>query len=126
MAKIIIEYDTNEPIESVVETLQRLATVQTMAQIEAGVAKTFHDRIETMSKQIIELNTPKPKGRGLHGKWSRKFEACVKCGQADSPHASKGRCLRCYQKQTKAENTKTIIPLSVPGEHLNFGKPKTK
>lgn len=124
MAKITIEYDTNEPVEGLVQTLQKLAVVQTMADIEGVVAAKFHDRIEAMGKQIEELNRPKPKGRGLHGKWSRKFDACVKCGQSDSPHASKGRCLRCYAKMQKAANTKTIIPLNVPGQHLNFEKPK--
>lgn len=28
--------------------------------------------------------------------WCRRFDACVKCGTTESPHASKGRCVQCY------------------------------
>lgn len=32
------------------------------------------------------------------GIWALEHDKCVSCGQVDSPHKSKGRCVRCYDR----------------------------
>ena len=34
--------------------------------------------------------------------WCRKHASCVVCGKTDKPHASRGRCTRCYWSEIKA------------------------
>lgn len=122
MSRIILEFDHSE-IDQVIGDLQKLATVQTMAEIEATVAKRFTDRIDAMKEQIADLEKPKPKLGGGGKRWSRKYDECIKCHQADSPHASKGRCGRCYQREIFAKNSKTIIPLQVRSDGVD-SRPK--
>ena len=116
MSKIIMEF-THEEIDQAITDLQRLATVQTMAQIEERVAIQFSDKITELTQKVEELNNPKPKAKGK--RWSRKYDACIKCGQSDAPHASKGLCTRCYQKKLHGEKSKTIIPLHVRSEGVD-------
>jgi uncharacterized paraquat-inducible protein A len=40
----------------------------------------------------------KPTSKLPPGRWSRKYEACIRCGKTDTRHASKGACWRCYQR----------------------------
>jgi hypothetical protein len=45
---------------------------------------------------------PPASGRGLaSGQWSRRFDRCVLCGRTDSPHASRGRCRRCWDRERR-------------------------
>lgn len=117
MSKIILEF-SHEEIDQVIADLQKLATVQTMAEVEATVAKRFTDRIEAMRAQIEDLEKPKPK-LGGGKRWSRKFDECIKCHQADSPHASKGLCARCYQRVLKGKNSKVAVPLQVRSDGVD-------
>ena len=36
--------------------------------------------------------------RKLHGKWSKRFDFCVKCGGVQRKHRGFGLCRRCYKK----------------------------
>lgn len=117
MSRIILEF-SHEEVDQVIADLQKLATVQTMAEIEATVAKRFTDRIDAMKAQIEDLE--KPKSKIVGGKrWSRKYDECIKCHQADSPHASKGLCGRCYQRKKWGENHKTVVPLQVRSDGVD-------
>lgn len=40
---------------------------------------------------------PKPYAT-KEGAWSLKYDSCVLCGQVDTPHKSKGKCRRCYNR----------------------------
>ena len=37
------------------------------------------------------------------GKWSKNYDACVKCGKTDAKHAGQGMCLRCYSSWRAAK-----------------------
>lgn len=39
------------------------------------------------------------------GQWSRRYERCVRCGQTDAPHASRGRCRRCWDAERRPSVT---------------------
>jgi len=41
---------------------------------------------------------PRPKS----GKWSQKYEKCVKCGKTKKPHKSRGLCTSCYSTYSVA------------------------
>lgn len=43
-----------------------------------------------------EMNSKQPK----YG-WSKKFDACLKCGKSDRKHFGKGMCCRCYKRSKK-------------------------
>lgn len=116
MSKIVIEYDTTEPIESVIETLQRLATVRTMEQIKDSVRKEFAEEIAELKKQAEGLNKADEK---KVKRWSRKFDACIKCHNGDSPHASKGVCARCYAREKKREEVKVPVAREIDSSHVD-------
>ncbi len=123
MAKVILEIDTNENMEDVVTALRGLMTVETKAQMEERIGRQFHEKIEDLKAQIEQMDNPKvvleKRGR-LHGRWSRKYDQCLSCHQADTPHMSKGLCRRCYQIQLLRKKQKTIVKLDVPGQHLHL------
>lgn len=39
--------------------------------------------------------------RGLNGRWSHKFEKCVKCGTTEIKHEVHGLCYECYKKSIR-------------------------
>lgn len=121
MSKIIMEF-THEEIDQAITDLQRLATVQTMAQIEERVGKQFADKIHELTDKVENMGKPTPKTK----RWSRKYDECIKCHQSDSPHASKGLCARCYQSKIHGEKVKTIIPLHVRSEGVDTRPQKEK
>lgn len=50
-------------------------------------------------------------------RWCRLYDRCVQCGKADSPHAARGTCARCYAAEYRK------IYVSVPGgPHLERAK----
>ena len=110
-----------EQVDKVIETLQKLAVVQTMADIEEGVARKFKKRIAAMKEQI-EADSAKRKPK----RWSHKFDACIKHGGTDVKHAAKGLCANCYFKYVIApKKAKTIIPLDVKSDGVDTKPKKT-
>ena len=42
----------------------------------------------------------------LIGKWSNKYDCCVKCRRVSRPHKAKGYCTICYYYKNKGRNKK--------------------
>ena len=66
-------------------------------------SKTVVEQIrKTVKKDWSLYHKRRPKG-----KWSVKYDSCIKCGKNDTDCASEGLCRRCYMKdrylQAKAE-----------------------
>lgn len=53
-------------------------------------------RISRRARRRVDEPKRGPGGALRSGEWSVLYDCCVLCGRADSPHASKGRCRRCW------------------------------
>jgi intein-encoded DNA endonuclease-like protein len=51
----------------------------------------------TKNEESIKENANEQKD----GKWSLKYDCCVKCGTNDVKHIARGLCLNCYQRETE-------------------------
>lgn len=43
-----------------------------------------------------------------NGKWSKKYNKCIKCGRRDREHGGKGLCINCYVKKINKANPEKI------------------
>ena len=51
--------------------------------------------------------------------WCRKFRHCIRCGQNDHPHSSRGLCRRCYMRDYLPKYWKTPhTPRPTAGSHF--------
>lgn len=63
-----------------------------------------------IAERIIEELTSRPDGKrkaiSYRGEWGgpNKPTQCADCGKTDRPHAAKGLCDRCYQRQRRRRN----------------------
>lgn len=130
MPKYIVEF-TREELPQVIEDLKKMSLEKTLDEMRDEVAKENKEKIDALTQQVADLDKPKiPEGKrkghgALNGRWSRNFDACIKCHQGESPHASKGTCLRCYQRQKWQEkHAKVAVPLDVRSEHISTPPPQ--
>lgn len=113
-----------EEVGQVIEDLQKMNIEKTMVELRADAAKENKEKIDELMRQIEELNHPKPKKHGgLNGKWSRKYDECIKCHRSDSPHSGKGVCARCRSKEEWRKRYKVPVALDVRSDHV-ITKPK--
>jgi len=75
------------------------------------------------SRQLVDFGRDLD---GLHedvnktGKiWSKIHSQCVRCGETVQPHIARGLCVRCYDKNIAAENTKHRVAKTY-GESSNI------
>ena len=119
---------TREELPQVIADLQKMNITQTLEEMRDEVSKENKEKIDALTQQVADLDKPKTKRKGhgaLEGKWSRNYDACIVCHQGDSPHASKGRCLRCYQRlKWQEKHAKVGVKLDVPSEHIHTPPPQ--
>lgn len=73
---------------------------------------TLDNRLENLEVLSSSKHTARhsptrahPKGPRLApGQWSKKHECCSLCGLTTSPHASRGKCNRCNERERRAKD----------------------
>lgn len=64
-----------------------------------GYCKECSRRILAFNRKHPGEPIPETLFGSRRGCWSNKYDACVSCGQADSPHSALGLCSKCYDRK---------------------------
>lgn len=85
-----------------------LTDVEVVHHINHDRADNRIENLELFSTHAEHISQRHPenwRGRKPLTSWSRKYPACIICGETDSKHSSRGVCHRCLERQRRASGS---------------------